>query len=99
MPQNNDVPLLDEPHQEHQTRCPFRHTLLPGKIVGELSWHDLPCLHEKCSLWCNQSLLCSIKFTAIALHNIGLHLEQTPPILHTINENLCAIVHNLGRLG
>lgn len=51
MPEQPELYLKSDEKAEPIPLCPFRHTMLPGPLAHQISFHDVPCLHDKCAVY------------------------------------------------
>lgn len=53
------------------TTCPWKNTIIPGPMAGQLTHKTMPCQNDRCELWWEQAGRCSLAMIAPAL--LDLH--------------------------
>lgn len=86
--------------------CPWKNTIVPGPMAGQITFKTVPCQKEHCAMWISPANVCSLSLIApalikqnIILKRINDHLTQiteyqrdhTALILHRIAAHLAKI--------
>lgn len=50
--------------------CPFKNTIVPGPMAGQITYKTVPCNREHCALWWEQAGRCSLAMISPALLDI-----------------------------
>lgn len=61
--------------------CPWKNTIVPGPMAGQITFKTVPCQKRHCELWCSETNRCAFRALPANLLEIAVELTSLRNLL------------------